>query len=68
MVERRLKNVAVGATHFNQTSREKATIFVTVINEFAQPVEDIQSIQQVATISSGNDEIIGSLIADYQGW
>jgi chaperonin GroEL len=26
--------------------------------------EDIQSIQQVATISSGNDEIIGSLIAD----
>jgi chaperonin GroEL (HSP60 family) len=27
-------------------------------------VEDIQSIQQVATISSGNDEIIGSLIAD----
>jgi chaperonin GroEL len=37
---------------------------VTQINEFAQPVEDIQSIQQVATISSGNDEIIGSLIAD----
>jgi hypothetical protein len=27
-------------------------------------LEDIQSIQQVATISSGNDEIIGSLIAD----
>jgi hypothetical protein len=25
---------------------------VTQINEFAQPVEDIQSIQQVATISS----------------
>jgi hypothetical protein len=33
---------------------------LTQINEFAQPVEDIQSIQQVATISSGNDEIIGS--------
>jgi chaperonin GroEL len=44
---------------------EKATQYlVTQINEFAQPVEDIQSIQQVATISSGNDEIIGSLIAD----
>jgi chaperonin GroEL len=43
---------------------EKATQYlVTQINEFAQPV-DIQSIQQVATISSGNDEIIGSLIAD----
>jgi RecA-family ATPase len=39
---------------------EKATQYLTQINEFAQPVEDIQSIQQVATISSGNDEIIGS--------
>jgi chaperonin GroEL len=60
-----LKNVAAGQTHFNQTRNGKGyTIFVTQINEFAQPVEDIQSIQQVATISSGNDEIIGSLIAD----
>jgi hypothetical protein len=47
---------------------EKATHLVTQINEFAQPVEDIQSIQQVATISSGNDEIIGSLIADALSW
>ena len=37
---------------------------VTQINEFAQPVEDIQSIRQVASISAGNDEVIGSLIAD----
>jgi chaperonin GroEL (HSP60 family) len=29
-----------------------------------QPVEDIQSIQHVASISAGNDDIIGSLIAD----
>merc|ERR1712238_528114 len=44
---------------------EKATQYlVTQINEFAQPVEDIQSIQHVASISAGNDEIIGSLIAD----
>ena len=44
---------------------EKAVQYlVTQINEFAQPVEDLQSIQQVAAISSGNDEIIGSLIAD----
>jgi chaperonin GroEL (HSP60 family) len=43
---------------------ETTQYLVTQINEFAQPVEDIQSIQQVATISSGNDEIIGSLIAD----
>jgi chaperonin GroEL len=37
---------------------------VTQINEFAQPVEEIQSIQHVASISAGNDNIIGSLIAD----
>merc|ERR1712134_155866 len=44
---------------------EKATQYlVTQINEFAQPVEDIQSIQHVASISAGNDEVIGSLIAD----
>jgi chaperonin GroEL len=44
---------------------EKAAQYlVTQINEFAQPVEDIQSIQQVASISAGNDDVIGSLIAD----
>ena len=44
---------------------EKAAQYlVTQINEFAQSVEDIQAIQQVASISAGNDEIIGSLIAD----
>merc|ERR1712127_844769 len=37
---------------------------VTQINEFAQPVEDLQSIEQVASISAGNDNVIGSLIAD----
>merc|ERR1712087_588316 len=37
---------------------------VTQINEFAQPVEDIEAIKQVASISAGNDEIIGVLIAD----
>merc|ERR1712194_736073 len=37
---------------------------VTQINEFAQSVEEIQSIQQVASISAGNDDVIGCLIAD----
>jgi hypothetical protein len=37
---------------------EKRRHLVTQINEFAQPVEDIQSIQQVATIThNGNDEL-----------
>jgi hypothetical protein len=46
------KNAQREQTHFNQTRNGKGTHLVTQINEFAQPVEDIQSIQQVATISS----------------
>ena len=66
MVKEGLKNVAAGANPISiKLGMEKATQYlVTQINEFAQPVEDIQSIQQVASISAGNDEIIGSLIAD----
>ena len=66
MVKEGLKNVAAGANPISiKLGMEKAAQYlVTQINEFAQPVEDIQSIQQVATISAGNDNIIGSLIAD----
>ena len=66
MVKEGLKNVAAGANPISiKLGMEKATQYiVTQINEFAQPVEDLQSIQQVASISSGNDNIIGSLIAD----
>ena len=66
MVKEGLKNVAAGANPISiKLGMEKATQYlVTQINEFAQPVEDIQSIQQVATISAGNDEITGKLIAD----
>ena len=66
MVKEGLKNVAAGANPISiKLGMEKASQYlVTQINEFAQPVEDLQSIQQVASISAGNDEIIGSLIAD----
>jgi len=66
MVKAGLKNVAAGANPISlKLGMEKATQYlVTQINEFAQPVEDIQSIQQVASISSGNDDTIGCLIAD----
>ena len=66
MVKEGLKNVAAGANPISlKLGMEKATQYlVSQINEFAQPVEDIQAIQQVASISAGNDEIIGSLIAD----
>jgi len=58
--------VAAGANPISiKLGMEKATQYlVTQINEYAQPVEDIQSIQQVASISAGNDDVIGSLIAD----
>jgi chaperonin GroEL len=66
MVKEGLKNVAAGANPISiKLGMEKATQYlVTQINEFAQPVEEIQSIKHVASISAGNDNIIGSLIAD----
>ena len=66
MVKEGLKNVAAGANPISiKLGMEKASQYlVTQINEFAQPVEDLESIQQVASISAGNDTVIGSLIAD----
>ena len=66
MVREGLKNVAAGSNPISiKLGMEKATQYlVTQINEFAQSVEDIQSIHQVASISAGNDEIIGTLISD----
>merc|ERR1712157_215083 len=66
MVKEGLKNVAAGANPISiKLGMEKAAQYlVTQINEFAQSVEDLQSIKQVASISAGNDEIIGSLIAN----
>jgi len=66
MVKEGLKNVAAGANPISlKLGMEKASQYiVTQINEFAQPVEDIESIRQVASISAGNDNIIGSLISD----
>ena len=66
MVKEGLKNVAAGANAISlKLGMEKATQYlVRQINEFAQPVEEINSIKQVASISAGNDEIIGTLIAD----
>ena len=66
MVKEGLKNVAAGANPISiKLGMEKAGQYlVTQVNEFAQSVEDIESIKQVAAISAGNDEVIGSLIAD----
>ena len=66
MVKEGLKNVAAGANPISmKLGMEKATQYlINQINEFAQPVEDIQSIQHVASISAGNDGQIGTLIAN----
>ena len=66
MVKEGLKNVAAGANPISiKLGMEKASQYlVTQVNEFAQSVEDIESIKQVAAISAGNDDTIGSLIAD----
>lgn len=66
MVKEGLKNVAAGANPISiKLGMEKATQYlVNQITEFAQPVEDIQSIEQVASISAGNDNFIGTLIAN----
>ena len=66
MVKEGLKNVAAGANPISvKLGMEKATQYLVIqINEYAEPVEDIDSIKQVATISAGNDSLIGSLIAD----
>ncbi len=69
MVKEGLKNVAAGANPISiKLGMEKATQYLVMqINEFAQSVEDLQSIKQVASISAGNDDIIGALIADALG-
>ena len=69
MVKEGLKNVAAGANPiYIKLGMEKATQYLVMqINEFAQSVEDLQSIKQVASISAGNDDVIGALIADALG-
>lgn len=69
MVKEGLKNVAAGANPISiKLGMEKATQYLVMqINEFAQSVEDLHSIKQVASISAGNDDIIGALIADALG-
>ena len=66
IVKEGLKNVAAGANPIGiKLGIEKATQYlINQINEFAEPVEDLESIRQVASISAGNDDTIGQLIAN----
>lgn len=61
-----MRNVAAGGNPIAiKRGIEKATQFVvSQIAEYSVPVEDTKSITQVATISAGNDEEVGEMIAN----
>lgn len=66
MVKEGLRNVAAGANAIAlKRGIDKATNFlVEKIAERARSVEDSTSITQVGTISAGNDEAVGKMIAE----
>ncbi|HEY9738738.1 MAG TPA: chaperonin GroEL [Trichocoleus sp.] len=66
MVKEGLRNVAAGANAISlKRGIDKATAFlVDKIAEHARPVGDSKSIAQVGSISAGNDEEVGNMIAE----
>ena len=65
IVKKGMKNVAAGSNPISlKFGLEKATKYLTnQILDYSRPIEDNTAIEQVATISSGNDKEIGSMIA-----
>ena len=66
MVKAGLRNVAAGANAITlKRGIDKASEFlVKKIEEHAKPISDSNAIAQVGTISAGNDEEVGRMIAD----
>ncbi|HEY9870940.1 MAG TPA: chaperonin GroEL [Candidatus Obscuribacterales bacterium] len=66
MIKEGLRNVAAGANPMvmRRGIRKAVELAVAEIKKQAKPVENKTAITQVATISAGNDEEIGKLIAD----
>ncbi|MBW4581131.1 MAG: chaperonin GroEL [Tildeniella nuda ZEHNDER 1965/U140] len=66
IVKEGLRNVAAGANAISlKRGIDKATTFlVDKIAEHARPVEDSKSIAQVGSISAGNDDEVGQMIAN----
>ncbi|HEY9667333.1 MAG TPA: chaperonin GroEL [Coleofasciculaceae cyanobacterium] len=66
IVKEGLRNVAAGANPISlKRGIDRATAFlVDKIAEHARPVEDSKAIAQVGSISAGNDEEVGSMIAE----
>ena len=61
-----MKNVAAGANPITlKIGIEKATKYIIEqINEVARPIENMEAISQVASVSAGNDDTVGSMIAN----
>jgi chaperonin GroEL len=66
IVKEGMRNVAAGANAILlKRGIDKATLFlVDKIKEHARPVEDSKAIAQVGSISAGNDEEVGQMIAE----
>jgi len=66
IIKQGMRNVAAGANPIVlKRGIEKSTQFVVhKIMEYARPIENIDDITKVATISAGNDESVGLLIAN----
>jgi chaperonin GroEL len=66
IVKEGLRNVAAGANSISiKRGIDKATAYlVDKIASHARPVEDSSAIAQVGTISAGNDEQVGNMIAE----
>lgn len=66
MIKEGLRNVAAGANPMvmRRGIHKAVSMAVDEIKKLSKPVENKTSITQVATISAGNDEEIGKLIAD----
>lgn len=66
MVKQGLKSLGSGSNPIAiKRGIEKACLFVVnQITEFAKPVENLESIASVASISAGNDSQIGEMIAE----
>jgi chaperonin GroEL len=66
MVKEGLRNVAAGANAIAlKRGVEKATAYlIDEIAKLAKPVKDSSAISQVGTISAGNDEEVGNMIAE----
>nr|WLD05919.1 60-kDa chaperonin [Meringosphaera mediterranea] len=65
IVREGMRNLTMGANPVSlKVGLEKSLKFlISQINEYSRPIEDLQSISQVAAISAGNDVEIGNLIS-----